>query len=200
MRQWKKFARALRAQLDAEGREYKCLWGAIHFNKPNFDILDKFDDGAFISEIVSAVKGAKRAPHIRDFNSEDFPLLAEHVNHIYLKDTTPETEILWWPAHLQSGVVQDPRNRLVEIVEDKNASAGKYDWNAASEKWLLIYSASDGISDMVGPATSFLIECMFGTSFLNQSMKYIPNSSRCFLQTRRSCLGSYILRRLGRSY
>ncbi|KAF0146488.1 MAG: hypothetical protein FD156_156 [Nitrospirae bacterium] len=149
VRQWKRFAKSLRVALDKEGKKYKHLYGAIHFNNPNFKIMDRFDNSAFISEIVFAVKNAKNKHHIKRFNKDTLPLLREHVDHVYLKDTTPETGILWWPSHLQSGKISDSTNKLIKIIKEKNVSAHSYDWVNADEKWLLIYGAAEGIADMM---------------------------------------------------
>lgn len=147
--QWKKFAKSLRAELDKEGQRYKHLYGAIHFNNPDFDIMDRFDNAALISEIVFAVKDTKSKQHLSNFEKAVLPLLAEHVNHIYLMNTTPESGVLWWPSHLQSGEVPDPTTSLIEIVQEKNAVGHAYDWGNVAEKWLLIYSGAAGIADMV---------------------------------------------------
>ncbi len=140
VRQWKKFAKSLRVALDNEGQKYKHLYGAIHFNDPDFNIMDRFDNAAFISQIVFAVKHTRSKEHLSNFRKDVLPLLAEHVDHIYLRDTTPETGVLWWPSHLQSGEVPDPTANLLEIMQEKDAVGHAYNWGNVAEKWLLIYS------------------------------------------------------------
>ncbi len=148
VRQWKYFANSLRAALDAEGEKYKYLYGAIHFNNSDFHVLDRFGRKALITEIIVAIGESVETSNISNFNKVKFPLLAEHVDHIYLRTTFPETGILWWPSHLQSGTVNDPTHRLLEIIEEKNTAGFSYEWNNVDEKWLLIYSAAEGTSDM----------------------------------------------------
>ncbi|MFA6414100.1 MAG: hypothetical protein WCW53_15565 [Syntrophales bacterium] len=148
VKQWKKFAKSLRAKLDEEGQENKYLYGAIHFKNSDFTIMDRFDNDVFISQIVLAVRNRKNKQNIRRFERDVFSLLAEYVDHIYLMDTTPELGVLWWPSHLQSGEVDDPTQSLIEILEEKNKVGRTYDWGSVSEKWLLIYSEASGIADM----------------------------------------------------
>lgn len=148
--QWKKFAKSLRVALDREGQQYKHLYGSMLFNDPDFNIMDRFDSSALISEVVIAVKNAKSAQFIRKFDKDVFPLLAAHIGHIYLRDTTPEIGVLWWPSHLQVGEIPDSTANLVKIVNRKNMTGRDYDWGDADEKWLIIYSGADGIADMIG--------------------------------------------------
>lgn len=149
MKQWKKFAKSLRAELDKEGQEYTHLYEAIHFKNPDFNIMDRFDNNDFVSQIVLAVKNRKNKEDLRHFEKDALPLLAEHVDHIYLRDTTPEPGVLWWPSHLQAGEVGDPTASLVKIIEEKNVVGSTYDWGNVAEKWLLIYSGASGITDMI---------------------------------------------------
>jgi len=152
--QWKNFAKSLREELNTQNKEFEFLYGAIHFSYPSFEILDQIDQHAFIQEIIRAVKEKKDVENIENYNVEHFPLLATHVHHIYLMNTRPETRTLWWPAHLQAGGIVDPIDRLIEIVKVKNSGAYKYDWKGASEKWLLIYSGTEGLLDLVGVYTN----------------------------------------------
>lgn len=147
---WKDFAKKLRKRLDEECEEGKYYYGAIHFKSSDFEILDKFDINLIINEIISLVVTAKDISELKDFSRTKSPVLFQHVSHIYLRDTRPETDILWWPAHLQSGLIEDPRERLIAIVSDKNSAARNYLWKKSTEKWLVIFSASEGVSDMVG--------------------------------------------------
>jgi hypothetical protein len=151
VRQWRRFAKSLRAALDSEGGQYRYYYGAIHFRVSSFDVFDRVDSDGLVAEIVRAAKTADGVGPLANFDIKTSPILAQHVHHIYVKDTAPETGIIWWPAHLQTGVIADPRERLVEIVKDKNTKAATFNWNGANEKWLLIYSESGGISDSVGP-------------------------------------------------
>ncbi len=162
-RQWKKFSKSLRERLDNEGEMYRYLYGAIHFHAAGFALFDGIDSNALTAEIIAAVKKVDSVQFpLANFNFNESPILATHVHHIYLKNTAPETGILWWPAHLQSGRITDPRDRLIEITKGKNAKAKTYDWKSASEKWLLIYSESEGISDMVGLYTDPEIRANLG--------------------------------------
>jgi len=150
-RQWKKFAKSLRERLDNEGGRYPYLYGAVHFHNSRFDLFKHVDGDKLIAEIIATIKACDGSTEpLSTFDIEKSPILAEHVHHIFLKDTAPERGIFWWPAHLQSGMIADPRQRLIEITADKNAKAKTFDWKSANEKWLLIYSESEGICDMVG--------------------------------------------------
>ena len=159
--------------LDALNQDFKYLYGAIHFKNGDFNILDRFNNDAFVNEIIVAVKEMPNVSCIESFHPNDFPLLSIHVDHIYLKNTDPETGILWWPAHLQSGEIKDPTDRLVEIVKEKNESASTYDRNTPQHKWLLIYSASEGLTDMVGVYSDPKISTELGK--LNFDKVYVWN-------------------------
>jgi hypothetical protein len=149
LKQWKKFAKALRDELDRLGQEYKYLYGAIHFKNPDFTIMDSFNSEEFITQIVAAVKNRKNRYILRRFKKDVLPLLAKHVDHIYLRDTAPELGVLWWPSHLQSGEVEDPTATIDEIIQIKNVVGNTYDWAGVDEKWLLIYGGAAGITDMI---------------------------------------------------
>ncbi len=144
VQKWKWFAKLLRSRLDSVGLPH--LYGAIHFKSADWRVLDGFDTNAFIAEVCSSAKqsiGDKIVP-----DPSRFPLLSARVAHISLFNAAPEMDILWWPSHLQSGVLQDPCERFVQITADKGSRS--YEWKGADEKWLLIYCASEGIMNTTG--------------------------------------------------
>lgn len=145
VQKWKAFAKALRQRLDSEGLPY--LFGSIHFKDTGWKLLDGYDLNSFITEICEACKQAKDARVSTD-DLHAFPILFKYVDHLFLRDTKPETGILWWPSHLQTGWLCDPREIFIQMVRSK--SNRSYNWKQADEKWLLIYCASDGIMNTTG--------------------------------------------------
>ena len=146
---WLSFAEALRRRLQNEGLSH--YYGAIHFKTPDRTKLPAKNE-VLIEEIVQAVKQC--IPHNQNNGSftikpAGFPTLEQHIEHIYIKNTTPEHDILWWCAHLQTGEMSlvDTINGIQNSIVDKNNSANSYQWPDSKEKWLLVYAPSRGIHD-----------------------------------------------------
>ncbi len=105
-RLWNDFALDLRTRLVDNGLDH--LYGAIHFRDPNRAALPPTE--LFIGEIVRALR-SRDGNELRNFDPAIFPIMASVVDHVYVRDTSPEKGILWWCAHLQSGSIERiPRN------------------------------------------------------------------------------------------
>jgi len=165
VKKWKKFAKHLRVALDKEGQEYKYLYGAIHFKNPDFEIMDKFDNDEFVAQIVYAVRNKQNRHNLSRFGKSTLPLLAKHVNRIYLRDTSPQPDVLWWPSHLQTGEVKTSSATLIDIVREKNRVGITYEWGNVDEKWLLIYGGAAGIADMIVLPSDFNADKLPNTCF-----------------------------------
>jgi hypothetical protein len=142
-RLWTDFAVALKKRLSAERLDH--LYGTIHFREPNRKEIP--ESKAFIDEIVTALRSHRNRVVISGFDPANFPILARHVDHIYMEDTSPERGILWWCAHLQSGEVEGSSELLWEQAETKDQEAGSYNWPECDERWLVIYAAARGLAD-----------------------------------------------------
>ncbi|MBI4217073.1 MAG: hypothetical protein HY687_06795 [Chloroflexi bacterium] len=147
---WKAFATSLRSELDRKGLRY--IYGALHFRSTSSDIFDQFDPKRLQMELVqiceslASTLGPSRT--VDAFASEEYPTLNTFVRHVYLQNCYPETGILWWCGHLQSGEVGDPTEPLIQVIKAKAAKASSYAWNHAAQKWLLVYAASTGLRDL----------------------------------------------------
>lgn len=150
---WNYFAKILRRRLDEGGGHLPYLYGAVFFKSPGLDLFDQFDSQQLVEEIVEAVKKTHGGSTLDSFDSRQFPLLSTFVDHLYLRDCRPETGLLWWCAHLQSGKVEDPNSALIDIVVEKADKGIYYDWRAATERWLLIYAAGTGLADLAHLST-----------------------------------------------
>ncbi|MBI4319707.1 MAG: hypothetical protein HY675_14560 [Chloroflexi bacterium] len=146
--QWKRFARELRSHLDEQGGHPPYLYGSVFFKTPTLELFDHLNRDRLLDEIVNLVKGNPMTGTVDTFDAYSYPLLSEFVHHLCLYNTYPETGILWWCAHLQTGEVKDPNEALVRIIREKSAKAIGYNWGAADEKWLIIYARASGLSDM----------------------------------------------------
>lgn len=141
--QWRSFALKLTEQLkknDLEG-----IYGAIHFKESNLNISE-LNDSQFIAELVKLVNLNKTVNRIDNFETDDYPISTKLIEHIYLEKT--DTNKLWWPAHLQSGTVDDPTDALIKIISNKCKKASSYNWENVKDKWLLIYAPCEGLTDI----------------------------------------------------
>ncbi len=174
--QWEKFATSLRSELDKNGLLF--IYGAVHFKNRSYNIFDQVDLELLQKEIVhlcSRVDVARNASKSLDiFDDTDYPTLNSFADRLYLRDCYPETGILWWCGHLQSGeiapgqlrhgdILLTPVNKigerpvvshpemteaLVRHIAAKAAKASCYEWNQAAQKWLLVYAANTGLKDL----------------------------------------------------
>lgn len=146
--QWKQVAKALRRRLDEEGGHLSYLYGSVCLTTPSFYLFDQLNSADLVEEIVEAIKKTDGSGVLATFDNQRFPLLSKFVASVYLRDCEPETGILWWCSHLQSGEIKDPNGTLVGIVAEKATKEFRYDWGEAREKWLLIYAAGTGLADL----------------------------------------------------
>jgi hypothetical protein len=142
---WKKFAQQLNEEL---GRNIGLanIYGAVHFQKPSYKVLDEADKDALINEIVVVLKDSPDLERIENFSSKNFPQLKKHVSHIWTAEIT-DIPPLWWAAHLRSGKLDDPGLAIVEIIKKKANKAKSYDWKNAEHKWLVICALGQGLRD-----------------------------------------------------
>jgi len=128
--QWKKFSASLRKELDGNGLLY--IYGAVHFADPSLHIFDDFDPKDLQRELVRLctkvclTRGVVKT--IDSFDDIEYPILSKSVHSIYLRDCYPETGILWWCGHLQTGEVKDPTDTLIQVIAAKAAKASSYEW------------------------------------------------------------------------
>ncbi|HWA45141.1 MAG TPA: hypothetical protein VHA10_18110, partial [Hypericibacter adhaerens] len=142
---WTSFAWKLRDRLLKEG--FGRFYGAIHFQQQWRDKLPAADD-IFIEEIVRALNQHDGTTQFALAMLRDCPTLKQHVAHITIRDTSPEEGVLWWCAHLQSGVVQCSDEALLACTHAKDKSANSYAWPLCKERWLVIHAAARGLADM----------------------------------------------------
>lgn len=149
-RLWVNFAEKLKLHLERNGLAQ--YYGAVHFKTPDRTNLPAKDE-ILIQELVQALKQSVARHEIElsfTLNLTEYKTLDEHINHIYVRNTAPETGILWWCGHLQAGEISlaNVVNGLQNSIEDKNTVASKYQWPDCKEKWLVIYAAARGIYDV----------------------------------------------------
>jgi hypothetical protein len=152
--QWKQFAKRLREVLDTTGSGLEHLYGAIFFREPGLDALDKLDIDRFLEEVVEVVvenSDVSNLSSIEQFDVNKYPILFQNVKRINLRNTAPETGILWWCAHLKSGPVDDPVPGLLAVIDEKNKKSQTYEWNSADERWLIIFAKAEILADSVLP-------------------------------------------------
>jgi len=64
----------------------------------------------------------------------------------------PDEGLLWWPAHLKSGVVSPLDEVIATAIARKSAIASSYEWRGAEERLLLLVAEGRGLTDVVGGA------------------------------------------------
>jgi hypothetical protein len=147
--EWKKFAESLKSKLSTVDSEWTYLYGAIHFRERKFNYGQLLNENYFdqLAQLIKSV-GIKRTDEKTvDILASQFPLLAEHIESIYLRDTYPENIYLWWDSSLQSGQVIQNESALKVIVDKKEESSKKYKQDYF-QKWLVIYAGGLGLHDM----------------------------------------------------
>lgn len=140
---WRSIAELARRELDSKGLQ--TTWGVVSFREPADQMLDAVVPELFVSEIVDVCLQT-RADQGIDFPVNGYPHLSALVERVACL-RYPETGLLWWAAHLQSGLLADPTEELVRIAKVKTAKAKSYDWGSVIERWLLIIAAARHLTD-----------------------------------------------------
>lgn len=152
--QWRPFSNRLLEQLKNNDTNNEKVYGAIHFKCPSYTNLDDINENVFIDEIINIVNKnrseivSKESLTLYNKDFDSFPLFRDNVKKLYLKYFEQENNLFWWCAHLQSGVVKDSVDRVVEIVNNKNDKSLKYKWGNVSYKWLIIFAEALGLNDV----------------------------------------------------
>jgi hypothetical protein len=142
---WQKIALKLRKELDERGLIY--TYGALSFAKPTPYVLDSIKDDLLVEELVNISKSHAGKAVLISFPIQDYPILNSLLVTLSLREY-PETGILWWCSHIQSGVVPNAKKAIIDIVAQKLALTHSYNWRDASEKWLLIVAEAKGLNDI----------------------------------------------------
>ncbi len=147
--QWRNLSKELMVRMKEEGKGLEHLYGSVFFKTPSNKTLDRIDKAQFIGELVQLSKESfpENSISLSNFDSDKYPLLGRTVQEILLRNIYPDEEILWWPAHLQTGKIPDASKFLVKIIQKKNKSAASYHWSETSEKWLIIVAEAFTLAD-----------------------------------------------------
>ena len=143
---WMRIAQSLREALDKEGQGLEFAYGVLQFRQPGPKALDRVDRDKLVTELVHLSKAFFPATETVSFPHKDFPLLSKLISQVRIT-RNDETGILWRYSHLQSGEVNDPTRRLIQIVKAKNRSALDYAWRDSSLRWLTIYAEAKMLAD-----------------------------------------------------
>jgi len=155
--QWKRIARRLRQELDKIGGDMKYVYGSLSFQNPGPYALDPVGHDDLIAELLKVTqKNLNKSERITtiEFPNPDYPTLSSSLKSVALS-VWDEEGILWWCSHIQSGTVNDPNDAILRIIRNKNQTAQSYQWNNVNERWLVIYAASEMLSDMAIIAGDF---------------------------------------------
>ena len=144
---WRSFADRLRIELSkSSDSTVQSIYGAIHFLRPDHEVLDQLNQETFIREIVQLLEESPSVDRIESFSSEKYPQLSSYVSHIWTADVI-DRPILWWAAHLRTGRLLDPGLAIRRIVSRKAIAEKKYDWRESEMRWLVITAPGRGILD-----------------------------------------------------
>jgi hypothetical protein len=160
--EWKKLAIGLRAYLCEESEPLPRVYGSVFFNCSTSTALKNLDRAEFFKEIVFVLRGAalsEAGSQIAAFDKNRTPIVATLVSHLYVRVFPSDDNFLWWSADLQSGTIASTEDSIKTIAESKKEKAKKYDWRSSSERWLLIYAAGNGLTDIfVNPAALNILD------------------------------------------
>jgi len=140
---WRNIAERLRRELESKGLQ--GVYGVVFFKEPADDMLDAVVPGLFVRETVDVClnTGVDHEIVIPAGDHDHLNALVEKIRLWHY----PEAGLLWWAAHLRSGVLADPREELAHIVEAKTKKARSYNWGDATERWLLIIAEGRHLTD-----------------------------------------------------
>lgn len=147
--EWKRYAEKFKEILEKIDSSYNYLYGAIHFLSKNNSYKSLFTR-EIIDEFILLIKNNKlnAAEKITVAVEQTlYPRLGRYVSSIFLVNTYPDTNSLWWDASLQSGSIMKSGNAFRYIVERKNFSSKKYKPDYF-QKWLIIYAGGTGLHDI----------------------------------------------------
>ncbi|HYR21474.1 MAG TPA: hypothetical protein VEP30_00940 [Chthoniobacterales bacterium] len=148
---WKEIARLLRDRLLREPEPLPNVYGSVFFRTASASVLYDIDRDQFSEEIVIMLRRtplSKAGSQITAFDPMIAPLLARAVEHLYVRLLPSESGLLWWCADLQSGQVADSSDAIKATIAEKQEKARGYQWGRSQERWLLIYAAGEGLSDL----------------------------------------------------
>ncbi len=81
---------------------------------------------SFIRELVNIVDNnyidlnLSKGVYTHEIEGKNLNLVRKYVEYIYLKNIYPKDQYLWWPAHLQSGLISDSEETVEGIILHKN--------------------------------------------------------------------------------
>lgn len=152
---WKKIAEVLRSRLLSKEEPLSKIYGSIFFKNNNGRLsplpckqheIDKFCEQILL--VLCSTEISEHGQEIRDFSIDHIPMLANLVEHLYVRRFPDKENFFWHCADLQSGDVADAQNVIIEIIKKKKKKSLNYDWKDAPERWLLIYAAGHGLMDL----------------------------------------------------
>lgn len=122
----------------------------VLFRDPSYTSLRSTPDAQLISEFVVAGRLLRNAPAL-GFPQADTPALNSILTEIRVIERDGQ-DCLWWPAHLQAGMVTPLDCAIVDAVGKKSDRAASYAWLGCAEKWLLLVAEGRGLTDVIGHA------------------------------------------------
>lgn len=154
--QWKAFAIELQSNLKNQKPPLGNIYGAIHFSQPDYAIFDRIERSTLIREIVTLLQNSPPIETLVNFSADKYPILANHVHRIWTTEVA-DRPLLWWAAHLRSGILRDPSETIVRVIGEKAIKAKDYCWGDSALRWLVIVAPGEGLSDNVAlsPAASY---------------------------------------------
>ena len=143
---WTRFAERLRERLRREGLSH--YYGAVFFQS-NFCTCLAANEDALSEEIVQALRPLSGSTTLRAFDRTVYPVLAQHVGHVLVRDTSPDDGVLWWEAGLQTGRVVPSFEALKSCIKRKEEKAQSFEKLDVSEAWLVVHAPGRGLSDLL---------------------------------------------------
>ena len=143
---WTGFAERLRDRLRREGLSH--YYGAIFFQS-NFYTCVAANEDALSEEIVQALRPLSGSTTLRAFDRIVYPVMARHVDHVLVRDTSPEDGVLWWEAGLQTGRVVQSFEALKSCIKSKGKKAQSFEKLDVREAWLVVHAPGRGLSDLL---------------------------------------------------
>ncbi len=150
---WRSIMQGVIATLAKDGTAPYCR---VDLLDPSYSCLRGFSNGALRNEFVSAARLLNSSSTLR-FPTDATPLLNKLVGEITVLDRDG-SGLLWWPSHMQSGPIASLDSAAAQAVRKKARLAREYDWQGASEKWLLLVAQSHGLADVFGGAREIRLE------------------------------------------
>ena len=192
---WRRIMEQVIATLRLGGPVPYC---SVDFLHRSYNCLFGFSDNHLVSEFIDAGR-ILATSRVLKFPHPQLPVLSRMLSQIRVWDSNGEG-LLWWPSHMQSGDVCSLEDTILKAVVTKARLAREYDWQGATEKWLVLFAEGRGLTDVIigglEPVPLHAFPADFPFTLVLVWDKFSENVWKVFPQFRAICDGTHQTRKI----